>query len=325
VLLVVAYACPAAGTPTGFADHAYRFADLHGVLSGLALLAVTAACAPGPWPVARAVALVGAAAGGYALAAGGHADGRLQVPTLNANYLGMLLALSLVAAVGLTRATRRPLWLLPAAVCLAGMAATESRGAFVSAAAGLVAVAANRRSPRFQLGALLVAGGLAIAFSGALAGVQRLVAGDRPVTDLVESREVRERAAGFAARAALDHPLRGIGYGMFPGYAADSPGLGAYVAVHDDYLRLATEAGFGALGVFLLLLVLGVRTAGGGGIAVGRAVVITYSVGLLFANLLSNQVVSAPFWTALGCLLARSAAPRDAGGPRGAPLAEGKA
>jgi O-antigen ligase len=288
--------------------------DILGLLGGLVLLAAVTAYPPPPGGLTRVTAVAGGLAGAYALAAGDHADGRLDGLGLNPNYLGALLVLPLVAAVGLTRRTSRPGWLVPAGVCLAGIAATQSRGAFVAAVVGTAVVLMQGRALVSKALAAVVATGTAVALPGLFGAAERLVAGPRPSSQLSSDNSAREHAARFAADVAISHPFRGIGYGMFPFHAARSPALGSYIATHDDYLRLAAEAGLLTLGVFAILLWLGLRGRRHGELAVLRAVVVAYAVGLFFANQLANLVVSMPFWLSLGCLLA--APPATAPDPR---------
>lgn len=288
--------------------------DLLGLLGGLVLLAAVTAYPPPPGGLARVTAVAGGLAGAYVLAAGDHAGGRLDGLGLNPNYLGALLVLPLVAAVGLTRLTSRPGWLAPAGVCLAGIAATQSRGAFVAAVAGTAVVLMQGRTLVSKALAAVLTTGVAVALPGLLGAAERLIAGPRPSSQLSSDNSAREHAARFAADVAVTHPFRGIGYGMFPAHAARSPSLGSYIATHDDYLRLAAEAGLMTLAVFLILLWLGLRGRRYGELAVLRAVVVAYAVGLFFANQLANLVVSMPFWLSLGCLLA--APPATASDPR---------
>jgi O-antigen ligase len=260
---------------------------------------------------------------------GDHVDGRLEGFAQNPNFLGALLVLPFVAAVGLA-GRRRSAWLVPATVCLAAMVATQSRGAFVSAAAGVAVALLQGRRRGIQAAIMAAAIALGTVFPGAIDAVEHLAVGDRPAAELTQNSSIREHVAWFAAKVAVAHPLRGIGYGVFPSYAENSPGLGIYIATHNDYLRLAAETGIPAFLVFLMLIWLGMKGPASGEAAVQRAVVAAYAVGMLFANQLANLVVSTPFWLALGCLLAAPASPehhitsakecrhdrRPAGGPR---------
>jgi O-antigen ligase len=235
---------------------------------------------------------------------GDHSYGRLEGLGLNPNFLGALLVLPLVAAAGLVRPRHRLIWLLPAAVCLAGMLATQSRGAFVAGVVGVAIVWLHGRRRGLQVLAVSAVTTLAVIFPRAIDAAERLVVGGRQAAELSRDSAVREHAARFAARVAAGHPLRGIGYGLFPSYAENSPDLGIYIATHNDYLRLAAEAGLPVLCAFLALAWLGMRRPVSGDLAISRAMVAAYVVGLFFANELANLLVSMAFWLSLGCLLA---------------------
>ena len=293
------------------APPAARFPDLIWMLAGLGLLAVAIASPPHPQRLARVTALAGALAAAYVWADGDYANGRLEGLGFNPNFVGILLALPLVAAVGLGHRTRNPAWLAPAAVCFVAIAQTQSRGAFLAAAAGISVVLVQGRPFRHQALIVLAAVGIATTLPSSLDVVENITAGKRPSSELSYNSAVRGHVAEFAARVAIDHPLRGIGFGMFPSYAAESPRFGVYMATHNDYLRLAAEAGAAALAAFLALLWLGTKGRRSRDLAILRAVVVSYMVGLFFANSLANLVASTPFWLSLGCLLA--AAPSRAG------------
>jgi hypothetical protein len=298
VLLLVSFFFPAErSAPTSILD-------ILGLLAGLVLLSAVTAFAPSPGGVARVTAVAGSLAGAYVLAVGDHADGRLDGLGLNPNYLGAMLVLPLVAAVGLTRRTHRTGWLVPAAVCGAGIVATQSRGAFLASVAGIAVVLLQGRSltSKALIVVVMVAAGTVL--PGFFGAAEHFAVGRRPAAQLTSNNSAREHAARFAADVAVAHPFRGIGYGMFPSHAAKSPVLGLYIATHDDYLRLAAESGVMTLVVFLALLWLGVRGRRPGDLAVLRAVVVAYAVGLFFANQLANLVISMPFWLSLGCLMA---------------------
>jgi hypothetical protein len=315
-LLLVSFAFPQvrAATAPG------RLFDLAGLLVGLALLGITVASAPRPRQAARVIALSGMVAAGYVLVRGGFDNGRLEGLGSNPNYLGFLLVLPLVAAAGLIRRTRNPRWLVPAAVCFLALSATHSRGAFLAAGVGVAVVVVQDRSRRFHAvlaSATVIAGTVAWA-AGMLhplgRHIARLGAGDRTAVDLSMSNGLRMRVAKFAVRVIVEHPLRGIGYSMFPTRASRSPEFGMYLATHDEYLRLSAEAGIPALIVFVALLWLGAGRRRSGDLAILRAIVLTYVLILFSANPLANLTVSVPFWVALGCLLAVPPSGRALGG-----------
>jgi hypothetical protein len=299
LLLLLSFVFPSVSLSTPV-----EWVDLVGLLGGLVLLAVVTAAPPPPGAVARVTAAAGGLAGAYVLAVGEHAAGRLQGLGLNPNYLGALLVLPFVAAVGVTRLTRQPAWLVPAAVCLAAMAGTQSRGAFLASVVGVGAVLVQGRPRHVQLAIVAAVTAAGAVLPSGLGAAEHLVAGHRPETQLSLNTSVREHAAGLAAQVAAEHPFRGIGYGMFPPYAQKSSRLGIYIATHDDYLRLAAEAGVFTLATFLVLLWLGLGRRRSGEAAVARAIVLAYAVGLFFANQLASLLISIPFWLSLGCLLA---------------------
>lgn len=303
LLILLSFFFPA----TGATPVPNRLSDLISLLAGLGLVAAVAASPPSPQALARVTAVAGALAAGWVLMLGERADGRLQGLGLNPNYLGALLALPLVAAIGLALRHRRPVWLVPAAACFAAMVDTRSRGAFVAGAVGVAIVLIQGRRRPIQV--LVVAAGIAVGvvFPGTIDAAERVAAGSRRAAELSQNSAIREHVAWFAARTAAEHPLRGIGYGTFPSYAESSSRVGIYIATHNDYLRLAAEMGIPALVVFLLLIWLGVKSPASGDSAVPLAMTAAYAVGLLFANELANLIVSMPFWLALGCLLAAPA------------------
>ncbi|MEV5706112.1 O-antigen ligase family protein [Actinoallomurus sp. NPDC052274] len=327
-LLLVSFFRPAMTTRVApppvrprFADHLHilggaaplqlsRLADLVGLLSGLALSSLLIASRPHPRQVARVIVLSGAAAAAYVLVRGEFVHARLAGLGCNPNYLGCLLAAPLVAAVGLLRYARNVRWLLPAAICALALVQTHSRSAFLAAAVGVACVLLLDRSwhAHALFAAGLGAGAGVAAATGMLGRLSRHVANlgavNRTATDLSASNGQRAQVAELAARVIADHPFRGIGYSMFPAYAQRSPGFAVYLGTHNDYLRLAAEAGVPTLLVFLVLFGLGICHRRPGELAVQQAVMLTFGVLLMFANPLANPVVSAPFWGALGCLLA---------------------
>src|SRR6185437_9979276 len=115
-----------------------------------------------------------------------------------ANYFGALLAVPTAAGVGLARAERRLLWLVPSAVCLAAIVQTHSRGAALATVAGAVLV--------------MLANPLADA-----------VVSGRNAEQLHVNNRVRLDAAQLALVEAVRHPVAGIGYGEFPAVAAADP------------------------------------------------------------------------------------------------------
>lgn len=274
------------------------------LLAGLGLLAAAILAPPDPRRIAQVVAVSGTGVALYLLVRGAYASDRLIGLGLNPNYLGTALALSLVAAVGLTRFGRSWLWLAPAVVCVPALLETRSRGALVTAVVGLVCVLLVNRPFRHKVLIALAIGAAAVVLPGTLDSVEGHLMGDRTPTELTANTEVRKQAALLAVRVALDHPLRGIGYAVFPEYARTSSTLGIYINTHNDYLRLAAETGLVTLALLVALLWLGLARRHRAEHAVLQALCLSYAVGLLFVNALTDLVISTPFWISLGCLLA---------------------
>jgi hypothetical protein len=274
------------------------------LLAGLGLLAASIVEPPNPRHIAQVVGGAGTGAAGFLLMRGEYASDRLTGLGLNPNYVGAFLALSVVATVGLARFHRPWVWLLPAAACAFALLETRSRAAFLMAAAGLACLLLVGRPLRYT-----VLAGLAILVSAealpeTVDSVGEGLTGSRTSTELTMNTEVRKRAAALAMRIALDHPVQGIGYAMFPEYARASPTLGIYINTHNDYLRLAAETGMVTLALLVALLWLGLVRRYTATYSVLQALCVSFAVGLLFANTLTSFVVSAPFWISLGCLLA---------------------
>ncbi|MFD5425551.1 O-antigen ligase family protein [Streptomyces sp. NPDC127084] len=305
VLLALAVAVSRLLPPLPLAVEGGR-AGCASLLAGLALLAVSTVTPPDPRHVARIVAVSGAAVAGYLLVLGQHANERLVGLGLNPNYLGAMLALPLVAAAGLVRLQRSWLWLLPSLLLATAILETRSRGAFLMVAAGVTWVLLAGRPPRHKVLVALAVLGAAVLLPGTLDAVGSTLTGDRSTAELSANNDVRRRAAWVAARVALDHPLRGIGYGAFPDFARMSPELGIYLNTHNDYLRLAAECGVGALVLFAALLWPALARRHTREHAVLQSMGAAAAMGLLFANTLATLLVSAPFWVLLGCLLAQS-------------------
>ncbi|MET8631805.1 O-antigen ligase family protein [Streptomyces sp. NPDC004096] len=286
-------------------EHAWKTCGL--LLVGLGLTAVSALAPPDPRRIAQVVAGSGGGLATCLVLRGEHAFDRLTGLGLNPNYVGAALALPLVAAVGLVRFNRSWLWMVPAAVCVCAVLETRSRGAFVMAAAGLACVLLAGRPLRHKvlIGLALLA--VTLALPGTLDSMEGNLTGGRTSTELAANTEVRKKAALLAVRVALDHPLRGIGYAMFPEYARSSPDLGIYINTHNDYLRLAAEAGLVTLVLWTALLWRGLARRRTADHIVLRSLGVSYATGLLFANALTDLVISTPFWISLGCLLARTA------------------
>ncbi len=303
--IAAGFLLPATGTPAiGGTGHVLRF-----MLAGVAVFAVAAADPPEPRHLAWALVAGGSGLAVVALVTGGDLHGRLTMGPVNPNFLGAGLVPGVVAAAGLARRSRNPLWLLPAAGCAVPLLATESRGAVLAAAVGLAAVLVSGRPPYARLLITGAAAGAAWLFPDPLGLLHDLVLSHRSTESLRANSGIRAQLAGLAVDLIRLHPLRGVGLGHFPFFAASAPQVGFLLSTHDDYLELAAEAGIPTLAVLLLLLWLGLRPPRTGELAILRCVVAAQAVDMLFANTLDKPGVVFVFWISLGVLLSAEAVP----------------
>jgi len=158
----------------------------------------------------------------------------LYGPVGYANALGILVALSLVLAVGFLLETDEPLaraaLVATVGITVVALLLTSSRGAWLAAIVGLLVLTGLRVSTR----RLVVAGlalTLAVAALTALAAPS-IAMGDRPAFWSV------------AVSDASSHPLLGSGAGSFDDYWLRHRAIGAFVEdAHSLYLETAAELG----------------------------------------------------------------------------------
>ncbi len=281
-----------------------RTSDLAGLLAGLVLLAAVAALPPRPRTVARVVVLVGAAAAVHAIVAGVAVSGRLSGAGLLANYFGALLAVPAAAGVGLARLERRALWIVLSALCVAAIVQTHSRGGAIAAAAGVAVALIAGQPRRRQIAGVALAAAAGVALILVANPLADAVVSGRNAEQLHVNNRVRLDAAQLALVEALHHPVKGIGYGEFPKVAAADPHVDLYMNTHNDFLRLAAEAGVATLLLFLVVLGAGLFARAGPALLPLVAGVTAGAANLFFANTLANLTVSGVFWICLGTLLA---------------------
>lgn len=296
----------------GFPTVLVRQHELLLLLTGLTSLALFTSLRLSPKAILHSVALGGATTAALVLFGGTSSPGgRLAAVALNPNFLGLLLATTLVALVGMPfriagapRAVSELLrWIAASSVFLA-LVLTQSRGAVLAAAVGLITYFAAKMRPRSQAAVVVVAAVLVLTVPGLSDAV---VSGgvNRPSRELAANNSVRFEAARLAARYAINSPVTGVGYGTFPDRALRDSALGLYINTHNDYLRLAAEAGLPALMAFVFLLrPLAQAQRGTRAERCSFALAVTYLIGLLFANSLTNLQVTIPFWAVLGSMWA---------------------
>jgi hypothetical protein len=283
--------------------------DLTWILAGLVVLAVSVASPPSSRALVRVILLTGAVAAVIALVQRDYAQGRLQGLGLNPNYLSVYLAMPIVISIGLALRRRSPLWLVAGAVCLPALLASRSREGFLATVAGAAFVVIQGRSRGQQALMILAVAATVVLWPGDLDSIASLGAGGRSAANLSYDNAVRARVALFAVHVTLSHPLRGIGFGQFPAYAAVSSALGLYITTTDEYLLLAAETGLIGLAALVVMLWLAIKDPRRGDMALVRAAVVTCSVSMLFIDSFSNPGLAVPFWICLGTLLARGQAP----------------
>jgi O-antigen ligase len=231
---------------------------------GLAVMASAAMIRPRIDHVLLVIAATGAAVGWVVLVGWFRIDEltrpgallRVFALGLNPNYLGVLVALGALAAVGLA-VERRVWWFALLAVpCVLAMPNLKSRTALALLAVGLVAIVVSlpgRRRRRLAVGVGVLALVLLLDTS-VVDDIYRSVLGARADLDLSGTDEFRRGVAVYAWEQGLDHPLAGLGYGQFPVVAgARFPIVNP--SAHNEYLRYFAELGVVGLGLLVALVV----------------------------------------------------------------------
>ena len=257
---------------------------------------------------------------GLATFVGGSAD-RVSGPIGEANDFAYLLASTLPLTVYLVVAERRRrwLWLACSAILGLGLLGTLSRGALVGLAAVAVWGIATRR---VHFGGVLAAVGImAGAVLIALLLWMPLIDERLAAKETVADANVASRKAYWSAaeRMAADHPVLGVGPGLFGAVArdryirSDPVGLERPV-VHNSYLEVLAEGGLPALAAFLLFVAGSWRLASRGrrvaaysgdaeGARLASAVQASLIVAIVSACFLSVQI-TAPLWLLGGLAVA---------------------
>ncbi|WP_372729606.1 O-antigen ligase family protein [Nocardioides sp.] len=177
----------------------------------------------------------------------------------NANGLGSLCALGLVAAASALAASRNRLlhwgWAV-GVVCASGIVATGSRGALVAAVAGAGAVLLQPHLRRGGMRSVVIVGSsLLITYAAMDAGLRWFTAYVGRSSASFENVMGREEALRFAILTGWNNPLAGVGLGrlsVVPYYNGDQ-GLG--LRAHNTFAGIFAESGVVAL--LLVLVVIG--------------------------------------------------------------------
>lgn len=274
----------------------------------------------------------------------GSVTARHSGPEQDVNFWGRVLVLGVPLAVGLwagSAPVRRWCWVGCAVLVSTGVYLTQSRGALLALAVGLVAwpLLAARRYRQLLLGLpVLLAVALAVPGVGSrLATVTQL--GPSPLTLPDPSLQGRRDAQRAALQMFWDDPVFGVGPGRFEqvttAYQRRLPfEVSDVFAPHNLYLQFAAEGGLVLLGAWLALLATGAFVAnrarvllqGAGGpepplVAGVLAALVAWSTASIFLHLASLRT----FLLVVGVgaavdLLARR---RDARRPAGVPASSG--
>ncbi len=177
------------------------------------------------------------------------------------NYLGTLLSLAILAAVGLSIAARKAmhsfLWLMPAALCSWGMIVTLSRTAWLGVMAGIVALvlAAPKDRRKWLIGVLVV---LAVAVT--VAAPDATVSRVASFADIDRDTSIRTRVLMLDSTIDMirDNWVFGTGLSAYEVAYPPYRHLGALVYILKPHqLPLALWAEMGLPGVFAQLLLVG--------------------------------------------------------------------
>jgi len=185
------------------------------------------------------------------------------------NHLAAFLEMALPMGLGIMFWSRWRIWAKItvgyfAAICLAGIVLTGSRGGYVSTLAGLLVfgllslLAASKRAPKYSI--LLVAFGVIIAallaYSGRWALKENLARRD-PTISPTEAMSPRIALWQVAVKQFQLHPVFGAGSGFYLYYGREFKPLGIQTDpeyTHNDYLQFLAEYGtVGAVGFVLFL------------------------------------------------------------------------
>lgn len=285
-------------------------AALNSLLALLLCLGVVLSVALTAPPVKRTIQILALSGAGVSLYsaffAAASVTGRLASEDLNANSTGHIAAITLVTLAGLSLDSRKIWWLalgLPAAYVLLG---SESRGALVIVAIGIVALLLNSISGQSRY-FIAIASAAIVAFSwdSIQAGESVSISAGRSVESTSQSTEQRSILLHLAFRLILENPLTGIGYRAFPDYSTAVFRTG--FNTHNEFLRIAVEAGIPAL-IAILLVPLWVvfsvpktwpyrRTA--------LAIIAASSMSFLVGNTASLLPLATPVWVVIGLLWSR--------------------
>jgi len=250
---------------------------------------------------ARTIRAALASAGGVAsvwliVMSEGTTTGRLRTEELNENVVGYIGALTVVSALACWTIRPNLLCGLGALVGAVPLVLSQSRGALVAMVVGLFALWVSQQRSSWR--------GLIMMFAPvAVFVVWPLVVG---TTQFYFSRRsavgddgtYRLDLAQLAVQSVRESPLTGIGWRGFPDVSLIA--LGRASNTHNEYLRVAVEAGLPAL---LLMLAVGWMVLRSRAQAQDKAILLAGAVAFGFNNAMSNPSVALFVWVPLAVCL----------------------
>lgn len=342
MLIAAGLATPAARDP----DAAFRL-DVRLVLEILLVVTMTTVLTVVRHvdQVALALVVAGGVIATWALLTSGEATSylggavvanRASGPFGQPNELGLVAAALLVLATGLGIAAAglatRVICAVSGSLLLGALLLSFSRGAWIGAASGLVALAVlspPARRALARLAALSAAGLVLLAALGSSLSTSvatRLATISQPSGNPYDERPL---IWAEALRQIQERPLTGQGPGAFPVAAQSAPGGVGLVAEHAHQLMLNTAAEYGLVGLAGLLALIGgllvVGTTTGRDGENGRGVtlqpvlvasLVAVTVHGMLDYPLRNALGSAVVWLLVGLLVARYRLVRETPLPR---------
>lgn len=284
-------------------DSATRSA-LIGLLLCLGAVLAVALAAPNPHLLLEVLVISGAASMAYSIVVSRLSlSGRLTTDVLNANSLGHVAAVTIVGAIACTWLFKNPWWLVPLLPSAYVLLGTHSRASFIMVGVGVgvfVFTGLTRRLKILAPVALACIGVVVLVVEQLTGGIEFTAGRSEAAAD--SSTDQRSELLQLALRLIGENPISGVGFRAFPDYSFDVFRFG--LNTHNDYVRIAVEAGIPAL-LCLLAIAIVPMVARGGDTPTRRiclALVSASAVSFFFGNTMSLLAVSLPFWFALGLL-----------------------
>ncbi|WP_214325880.1 O-antigen ligase family protein [Nonomuraea sediminis] len=303
-LVMASYLAPSVVMPSWM--NANSLVDSHhfpGLLVCLLMLAITLAVRPKPAHILQLFVWSSVAVAVFAFSRGLYGgNNRLYTEVYYSTWLGIIEGPAVVVCIGLAYVRRTPLWLAPAAICLACVIASGSRAGMLAAVVGVTFFLMTGRTGFLRVLYMLVLGLGAVMILRYGGSAEDLLAPLRAGSSIDSSDMHRTGLMTSSLQLIAQHPLRGVGYGNLVDMIDIS--YGPRTGAHNDYIRLAAENGLPALVLFLVLVFRGVRSRQQGDLGVIRALVVSCLVWIGTDVALPHPVISVHFWIPLACLLA---------------------